>query len=535
MIAVSNGWVDAHKQTLLPEMFIEITYAATDPSLREEAVVTANDEAYFSDTSNIANGVNKISEKYASAEQGFWGLDGTYTYTDGSPENPGYVSAAISDANAEFSSTIPTITITFPTLKSEPIPGITIAWSAVYNEWATKYRVTAYNASTVVSQTTVSNNTSITSVAWLTIENYNKITIEILGWSLPYHRARCADVFLGVQTVYTKEDLMGYDHSQSVDLLSAALPKNEITFRLRNEDDRWNPDNPTGNEQYLLERQEINVRYGMEVDGAVEWIKGGTFWLSEWNTPSNGLEASFTARDALEFMGEIYAGIRSGTLAEIAEAAFKQADLPVLATGEVRYIIDPVLSDYETDFSEESDHTVAEILQMVAHAGNCVFWQDRDGIVRIEPWNTSYAGYTIDQHMSYAHPEYEFIKPLKAVSVGYGENQRVSVQIADKGEVQTIDNALLVTEADALRVAEKAAEILQNRKTVSGEFRADVRLDALDPIFVTSKYASNIIAVTDITYSTTGGAWKGSYTGRVVSLALQTEKIYSGEIYAGEI
>ena len=172
---------------------------------------------------------------------------------------------------------------------------------------------------------------------------------------------------------------------------------------------------------------------------------------------------------------------------------------------------------------------------MVANAGNCVFWQDRDGIVRIEPWNTSYSGYTIDQHMSYAHPEYEFIKPLKAVSVGYGDDQRVSIQIADKGEVQTIDNELLVTQADALRVGEKAAEILQNRKTISGEFRADVRLDALDPIFVTSKYASNIIAITDITYSTTGGAWKGSYSGRVVSLALQTETIYSGEIQAGEI
>jgi len=35
--------------------------------------------------------------------------------------------------------------------------------------------------------------------------------------------------------------------------------------------------------------------------------------------------------------------------------------------------------------------------------------------------------------------------------------------------------------------------------------------------------------------STTGGGFKGTYSGRVVSLALQTEKFYSGEIFVGEI
>ena len=536
MVPVSNGWAAAHKQTLLPEMFIEIIYGATDPGLREDASVTVNDKAYFSDVSNLVSGTNRKREKVGTLEQGLWGLDGSYTYLDGSPDNPGYVSGAISNAACQFTGTIPTITISFSELRSDLIPGLMFKWSTTYNEWATDYRVTTYRGDIVVSQTTVKENTSPDSVAWLTMSGYNRITIEILGWSLPYHRARCEEIFLGMQTVYTKTDLMGYTHSQSVDLLSAALPKNEITFKLRNEDNRWNPDNPIGNEQYLQARQEIKVRYGMEVDGEVEWIKGGTFWLSEWNTPSNGLEASFTARDALEFMGEEYAGVRSGTLAEIAKAAFVQADLPILETGEDRYVIDPILENYTTDFSgENASYTVAQILQMVAHAGNCVFWQDRDGIVRIAPWNITYSGYIIDQNISYTHPEYDFNKPLKAISVGYGADQRAIVQIAGSGGVQTIDNKLLLTEEDALRVAGRAAEILGNRKTISGEFRADVRLDALDPIIVTSKYSSNIIAVTDITYSTTGGAWKGNYVGRVVSLTLEPETIYLGEIRAGEI
>lgn len=534
MIAVSNGWVDAHKRTLLPEAFVEITYAATDPNLQGAATVSGENEAYFSDPSELALSTDRKTERFATLERGFWGLDGSLGFTDGTPEDPGFVSDVVSGEDGTFS-TIPVITITFPTIRNEVIPGLTITWGSAYNEWATSYRVTAYSGSTQVAQGTVTDNTSLRSAIWLTMEKYNRITIEILSWSHPRHRARCIEVFMGIETVYSKTDLMGYEHSQTVDLLSASLPKNEITFRLRNEDNRWNPDNPTGNEQYLMERQEIRVRYGLEVDGEIEWIKGGTFWLSEWSTPSNGLEASFTARDLIEFMGEAYAGVRSGTLYEIAVAAFTQADLPLQDDGSDRWLVSDQLRSYSTEIPADDEYTIAEVLQMVAHAAACVLYQDRDGVVRIEPWNTRYSGYMIDQNVSYAHPEYTFDKPMKAISVGYGEDLREVVAVADKGAVQTVDNPLLRTRSDAVRVGNRASEILANRKTISGEYRADLRLDALDPVIVTSKYATNVVAITEIRYSTTGGAFRGAYTGRVVSLSLQTDPYYSNEIYVGEI
>ena len=537
MVPVSNGWIAAHRGTLLPEMFVEIIYKITDPETLGMATTTANDEAYFSDVSSIISGTTKHSEKYGSLEHGLWGLDGTFNVTDGSPTDPGYVSGVICDSNCNFASTIPTITLSFTSLTYNAIPGITITWSTVYNEWATAYRVTAYNSSIVVAQTTITGNKSTVSEVILNMNQYDRITVEILAWSHPNHRARCSDILLGISKVYTKDDLLGYDHSQTVDLLSASLPMNKISFKLRNEDNRWNPDNPTGSEQFLLERQEIRVRYGMKIDKEVEWIDGGTFWLSEWNTPTNGLETSFTARDLLEFMHEEYSGLKSGTLYAIAIAAFEQANLPIQDNGELRYYVDPVLMNYNTDFYGESDQTftIVDVLQMIAHAGNCVLYQNRDGVVRLEPWDTTYSGYVIDKYVSFSHPEYNLHKPLKAVSVTYGDKQKAVITVANRGEIQTVENVMLRTEADALRVGEHTKEILENRKTISGEYRADVRLDVLDPIIVSSKYSSNIIAVTEITYSTTGGAWRGKYTGRVVSLALQTEKIYSGDIYVGEI
>ena len=536
MIAVSSGWVAAHKETLLPESFVEITYAATDPDLQKAATVAATSEEYFSNSSELTDGTDKQSEKYGSLEHGLWGLDGTYSYLTDEVVDPGYVSDVVSGADGSFTDAIPLISINFATVRQEAIPGLTITWSDAYNEWAVDYRVTAYKGSTQIAQTTVKGNTGVTSTVLLGMSEYSRVAIEILKWSHPNHRARCIKVFMGIRTIYTKDDLTGYTHSQSADLLSAVLPKNEISFSLRNEDNRWNLDNPTGVERYLLERQEIKVRYGMRVDGEIEWIKGGTFWLSEWSTPANGLEAMFTARDALEFMGEVYEGIRSGTLYNIAVAAFEQANLPLLDNGDVRYVVSETLRTITTDFAiDTQEYTVAEILQMVAHAGNCVFYQDRDGVVRVEPWNVSYSGYVIGATNSYAHPEAALSKPLKAIAVNYGEDLKAIVQVADRGEVQTIENPLLNTETDALRVGERAREILESRKTISGEYRADVRLDALDPIIVASKYASNAVAITDISYSMSGGgAFHGNYTGRVVSLVLQTDVLYSGEIYAGE-
>lgn len=535
MIAVSSGWVDAHKNTLLPEMFLELTYKATEPGLQRDATSSATGGISFSKAERVVDEYREESERYSTLEHGFFGLDGNFTYFDGTPVEPGYVSDAVSDDSCLFA-TNPIVTIGFGSKHTALIPGVTITWSDVYNEWATDFTVTAYNSSSVVAQKEVIGNDSPVSFVWMELSSYNRITIEIKKWSLPGHRARCSSVIMGIERIYKKSDLLGFEHTQTADLLSATLPKNSITFRLRNDDNRWNPENPEGIERYLLTQQEVKLRYGMTVGGKTEWIKGGTFWLSEWSTPSNGIEASFTARDAIEFMSGTYYGPRTGTLYSIAQSALEQAGLSHLDDGSVRYFLSDELKNHSTDITaEDKEYTISGILQLVAHAGCCVFYQDRDGIVRIEPMSDRYAGFMIDPHTSYSHPEYTMGKPMRAVVVSYGEKETATVVAGATGEIQTVDNALIRTQADALRIGEWTKSVLENRKVLSGEFRADVRLDALDNIIVTSKYASNVIAVTEVSFSTTGGALRGKYTGRVTSIELKPADRRSSEFYSGEV
>lgn len=535
MIPVSNGWKALQNQTLLPEMFVEVTSIVTEPGLQEDATVSSDSSTHYSNIERVLGTPDVPNEKYATLERGAWGLDGESSYFGDLPSNTGYISGELSDEDCVFVIP-PRITFTFFKQHTEVIPGLTIVWSEEYGEWASDFTVTAYNSNGVVARTVVTGNKSVESVVWMDLSGYSRITIEVSKWSLPFHRARCGNVFLGIRRIYTKNDLLGYEQSHSVDLLSATLPKGEITFRLRNDTNQWNPDNPSGFEKYLLEQQEIQIRYGMDVNGTTEWIKGGTYWLSDWETPSNGMEAVFKAKDAVSFMVNTYTGHRLGTLYDIAVLALEQADLQPLDNNSQRYFVDESLREIQTDFLENTqNYSIAQILQMVAHAGGCVFYQDRDGVVRIEPRSMVYSGYMIEPMISYSHPEYTINKPLKSVSVGYGDGLRAIVDVDSKGEVQTIDNPLILTEEDAIRVGEKAKEVLTNRKVITGEFRADMRLDALDNIVVVSKYASNVIGVTDVKYSTTGGGFKGTYTGRVVSVELNSPQYHVGELYVGEV
>ena len=514
MISVSEQWKAIQKELLLPISEIEIEYNITEPGVQADASSTATPEETFSGAENVVQELLTDEPKYAMLEHNQWLLDGTFDVLPVDvPMASGFISSNLSQADGTFSA-VPTITITFSEVHYGTLPGLTLTWSKTYGEWAESFRVTAYNGDTMVTQTEVTENKSATTPVFVPIQGYNRIVIEILKWCLPYRRARLTECLIGIKRVYTKADLMGFEHEQSADLLSAELPKNAIVFKLDNSQNIWNPDNPIGVEKYLIEKQLLTVKYGFHIDGGVEWIRAGTFYMSEWKTPSNGLEASFTARDILEFCGDVYIGPRSGTLLSIVQAALEQSGV-----ASDTYVLDEaMLSAVNTDFSEDtSEYSCAEVLQMCANAACCCLWQCRDGYLHMEPRGVELTDYVIGQlpdgiNNSYSHPEFELTKELKSVNVNSGLGTAAN---SVNGNTQTVENPLIVDAATANAVASWCRDCLKNRKIVSGEFRADPRLDALDTVTVVSKYGSNSVQITNVKY-TYNGAFRGTFTGRVM-------------------
>lgn len=507
MISVSETWKEVQKETILPESFVEVTYWITEAGAQALASESNNGTTFFSDHDAIIETTGKIFQKYATLENNLWALDGSLgVLPDNAPYgDTGYVAAADS----------PMVTIMFPTVRTQLVPGVTIVWSETYGEYATRCRITALNGTEIVASEEFLNN-SVRSTFQLPISNYDRIYIEIIDWVVPDHRPRIERFYLGALEVYTKSDLVKYSHTQSVDLLSTELPKNQIVFSLDNSSDVWNPDNPVGNVRYLMDRQEVSVRYGYKLPSGMEWIPAGTFWVSEWDTPSNGLEATFTARDLLEFLNVSYSGPKSGTLYEIAIAALSQVDLPRRENGGVRYIVDESLETIYTDFSEDSNsYTAAAVLQMAANAGQCVVYQDRNGILRVERFVRNLSDYKIGQDVSYAHPERTMTKPPQSVTV----NEDLWVEtIAPAGETIEISNPLISQQENATHVGRWASAVLRSRNIVKGSYRPDPRLDVLDIISVESKYSREFVAaVTEVTYEY-NGAFRGQYVGREIEV-----------------
>lgn len=512
MQTVSQAWKDEQERKIITaESLVEISLNVGDPDAQADAVTSDNGHVDYSNVGQISDSVEKNPVKYATLESNIWLLDGSFAILPNNAPygNNGYIGNELSGDDGSYT-IIPTITVSFSEVFENVIPGISITWAESYNEWADTFRVKAYNGDEIVAQKTIEGNDSLSSFVELDIENYDKITIEVLKWSLPHRRARIKELILGIVQTFTRAEIMNFSHKMTVDPLSASLPKSEIVFEVKNLNGEYNPDNPQGSAKYLLERQIITARYGYKLPDGIEWINAGTFFMSEWETPQNGITATFTARDSLEYMGDTYSGPSSGTLIEIAIAALEQAGLPTLSDGSNRWVLSETLSSISAQPGADlSGNNIMEVLQYVANAGCCIFYQDRNGVLHIEPLSDGTTDYEINRFNSYSNSEMSLTKQLKAIDVNNGQ---YVLTVGTVGETQPISNPL-ISDAQAPVVAQWAADYLQNRKTLSGSFRSDPRLDPLDRVTNQNQFSESVVLVTEIKY-TYNGAFKGDYEGR---------------------
>lgn len=527
----SEKWLSQYNNTLVPEMFIQITYHASDDKAQTDAIASSSSQVVFSDVSDITDLDNLPSVKYATGELNLWLLDGSCTLIPSSEpyENAGYVSFEnVSNANH------PVVTFSFSKVHQEKIPGITIVWSELFNEYATSFRVSAYNGSSLLQEKQIDNNTLVESSVDLEISGYDSIVIEILSWCVPNHRARIEQVEFGQRVRFNKEDLLSYSHESKRDPISGQLSKDSISFSVNNSDQKWNPINPGGLYQYLYERQAVFVKYGMELDGETEWINGGKFYLSNWNTPSNGITASFEARDALVFLSDSpYTGRKSGTLYEICYDALELLDV----TG-ISYFINENLKNYSTDFSSSnSSYKNSDVLQLAANAAGMALYQTRDGEIRVDwvPFSPEDKNsiYEISEMNNFEYPEISFSNKLKNISYSVNNTSKTYPSGATgDGVTQSISNAFL---SDSIIAQPKNAltesyKILSNRRTATLSYRASPHNDALDFVKLNHQfgYSSNLL-ITDVKY-TFNGCFKGSVTGYMIedvsSLQIDQSEIY---------
>ena len=513
----SDKWLEQYNNPLVPEMFVRITYHVSDDKSQTDAIASSGGQAPFSSASTVTDLDETISADYATGETNLWILDGSKSLLpDSEPyENAGYVSL---DCVSDLSH--PSITFSFSNVHSEKIPGITIAWSTVLDEFAASFKLTAYNGSSVIASKQVDSNDSVETSVDFEISEYNSIVLEILEWCIPNRRARIEQVEFGQRIRFNKTDLLSYTHESKRDPISGQLSKDSVSFSVDNSEQRWNPVNPGGLYRYLYERQEIAVQYGMDLGDSVEWIDGGKFFLSGWTIPANGITASFEARDALSFLQDSsYSGHTSGTLYQMCYDA-----LELLDVSGISYEISDELKNYSCDISSEnSSYKNSDILQLAANAAGMALYQSRDGVIHIE--RVSFVPVTrseipeVTLLNSYKYPEITFSTQIKNVSCKVSnETTLYPANASGNGATQSISNALISASvlAQSKNAMTETYSLLSNRRKVNLEYRASPHLDALSFIRANHQfgYASNVL-VTDAKY-TFNGCFKGTIEGYMV-------------------
>lgn len=530
MQTVSEKWKNAHKRTILNESYVEVSLGIADPEALADASPQDNGAIYISNSSSLTNGVDKKPTPYCTLEQNLWVLDGERKSIPETESNDdGYIGDVLSNEVCVFDTKMPTITVNFSKVFSNIIPGITITWSETYNEFADNFIVRAYNGDNIVAEKEVIENKSVKSLVVVDIDEYDRIVIQVKKWCLPHHRARVEEVFVGLDKVYSKSNLFDYSHKQVVNPVSTSLPKNEIKFSIDNVNGEYNPHNPQGYDKYLMERQEIKSRYGLKLeDGTIEWIDGGTFYLSEWYAKQNGMTADFSARDLLEFMSANYNenhDLSSRSLYDLAEMILETAELPLNSDGTVKWFIDESLKSIYTTAPLPND-TLANCLLLIANTGECVIYQDRAGTLRIEPLKFDDTDYEINLFNSYSKSEITLGKPIKQINLrvySYSIGNRGIestdiehiVEVGISGETVTIDNPLVTDIERASSLGSWLANHLTHRMSLDSSWRADVRLDALDIVSNENNYNTNRVRMTEVEFKF-NGAFRGTGKGKVI-------------------
>ena len=442
MQKVSQAWKDNQNSQLVSESFVEVSIDITDPVSTDDAVATDNGSVAFSNTEDIIGTSEEDITSYATLEQNIWVLDGSTKVlpNTGDYDNAGYVGQVLSGENGEFSSP-PTVTINFNDVHEIPVQGLTITWSATQGDYPTDFTVRAYNGDEVVGEKIVTGNTNIVSIVLFDIIHYDRITIVVNKWCLPHRRARIEDLLIGVRKVYSKNDIFSFTHSQEIDVISASLPKGTVSFEVNNYDRAYDIHNMEGLAKYLTERQEIKVRYGYKIGGKTEWIDGGVYYLSSWESKENSNSAKFEANLRLDNLTMIYdqgVYIAEGrSLYDLTLDVLTFANIPLADDGGVRWVVDESLKNITTSSPLPTD-TVANCLQIIANAGCCILYQDRKGILHIEKRDYIESDYSINPTNSFNKPSVALSKPIKNIKVSvYGyEVGESKLNVATTGPVR---------------------------------------------------------------------------------------------------
>ena len=276
-----------------------VAFGLFDVTAKSDATAAADSQP-FAPASNSIDSVKDVPP-YGTCEQDQFRVDGSMRPFPLNPEavNFGWWSSAISDDSGAFQNN-PKITFTFQK------PHSSIGFTFNFAETVQDITASAYNGSTLIGTKNFTGLNAAEAILDFPVENYNQLVFEIKR-VLPNHYAKLLEIDFGIEYVYDdeKQNLLGFDVLEEIDLMSNTISSNTMTVTLNNPDQRFNMYNPQNEIKFLQERQKLTEGVDLLIDGNWESVPLGQHYLSLWESPSQN-STKFTAYDITSLMGATY-------------------------------------------------------------------------------------------------------------------------------------------------------------------------------------------------------------------------------------
>lgn len=327
--------------------------------------VNLADYEYFSNTEKLFDNYD-VEVPYATLEQGFSRVDDTMSFMPRQSSSELYFNQGIVSKNKK---------IKFVFDKAYDIKGLTIDFSKYY---PVSFDIVTNNKTVNVR----SNDKSL----FTTQEIFNSTEfIEIKAYSMlnPNSRLRLNKAIMGIGVFFDNKDIISANKKEHVSPIMENLHTLDFSMQADNKNRNFDVENSVSSVNFLELGQKLDVSYGYKLEsGRVEWIKGCTMKLRSWSCDDKILNLS--ASDVFDDLNEkYYRGkyYQDGvSLYELALDVLKDALIDSREYSISNYLKKVTVNNPIPVVSHK------EALQLIANAGRCLLYQDRDGKIVIRPY-----------------------------------------------------------------------------------------------------------------------------------------------------
>ena len=389
MQKVSPEYVESMKSIGRNRGYIKVTLGIINAKAQENIRVSSTtDLAYFSQD-NLVDGA-EVTQPYVTCEENWSKVDGSMYFLPADSTGAVYYNNGLVTDDL-----LGSISFDFGG-ETYDIAGFTI-------DFGDNYPVD-FTISNGIETITITDNDKRYFMTEQGIHDIQTLTITATRMLDGQSRLRIYSLGLGVSNTFTNETMLDYTETTYVSPIADTLPSTDVTIKVINYDNYYNPDNPNSILAFFEVGQEVRVQFGYDTndDGNIEWLPETVTHLKTWGATDS--DATFTATDYFDYLqGTYYGGKYDAngiTLYNLAVAVLTDAGIS-------DYKLDTVLKEVTVN-NPLPPVAYTEALQIIANAGRCTLREDRDGKIYIE--STFIPEYTITSNGETDYSNIENIK-----------------------------------------------------------------------------------------------------------------------------